>query len=105
MHTTSKFIHLLMGTWLLPHLGYCQCCCELWDAFFFLSCCCCPVAQSCPTFSDSMDCSTLGFPILHHLSELAETQVHRVFDAIQSSLPLSSPSPLAFNLSQRQGLF
>ena len=38
-------------------------------------------------------------------SELAQTHVHQVGDAIQPSLPLSSPSPLAFNLSQHQGLF
>ena len=43
---------------------------------------------------------------LHHqLLELAQTHVHRVCDAIQPSHPLSSPSPLAFNLSQHQGLF
>ena len=33
------------------------------------------------------------------------THVHGVSDAIQQCLPLSSPSPLAFNLSQYQGLF
>ena len=32
-------------------------------------------------------------------------RVHRVYDAIQPSHPLSSPSPPAFNLSQHQGLF
>ena len=31
--------------------------------------------------------------------------VHQVSNAIQLSLPLSSPSPPAFNLSQHQGLF
>ena len=36
--------------------------------------------------------------------ELAQTQVHRVGDAIQPSHPLLSPSP-AFNLSRHQGLF
>ena len=54
---------------------------------------------------DPMDCSTPGFPILHHLLELAHTHVHWVGDAIQPSHPLSSPSPPAFNLSQHQGLF
>ena len=39
------------------------------------------------------------------LPELTWTHVHCVGDAIQPSLPLSSPSPLAFNLSQHQGLF
>ena len=41
-----------------------------------------------------MDCSTPGFSVLHHLPELAQTQVHRVCDAIHPSHPLSSPSPL-----------
>ena len=30
------------------------------------------VAQSCLTFCDPMDCSTPGFPVLHHLPELAQ---------------------------------
>ena len=47
-----------------------------------------------------MDCSTPGFPAHHQLLELAQTQVHRIGDAIQPSHPLSSPSPPAFNLSQ-----
>ena len=49
-----------------------------------------------------MDCTTPGFPVLHHLPELAQTHVHRVGDAIQLSHSLSSPSPPAFNLSQHQ---
>ena len=36
---------------------------------------------------------------------VVQTHVHWVSDAIQPSHPLSSPSPLAFNLSQHQGLF
>ena len=43
-----------------------------------------------------------SFPVLHYLSEFAQTHVHWVCDAIQPSHPLS-PSP-AFNLSQHQGL-
>ena len=62
-------------------------------------------AQSCPTLCDPMDCSTPGFPVLHHLPELAQTHVHSVSDAIQPSHPLSPPSPPAFSLSQHQGLF
>ena len=50
-----------------------------------------------------MDCSSPGFPAHHQLPELAQTHVHRVGDAIQTSL--SSPSPPAFNLSQHQDLF
>ena len=52
-----------------------------------------------------MGCSTPGFPVHHQLPELTQTHVHWVGDAIQSSHPLSSPSPPAFNLSQHQGLF
>ena len=39
------------------------------------------------------------------LPEVAQTHVHQVSDAIQSSHPLSSPSPPGFNLAQPQGLF
>ena len=45
--------------------------------------------QSCPTLCDHMDCSTPGLPVLHHLLELVQTQVHRGRDAIQQSHPLS----------------
>ena len=54
---------------------------------------------------DPMDCSTPGFPVLHYLPVFTQTHVHWVSDAIQSSHPLLSPSPPAFNLSQDQGLF
>ena len=52
-----------------------------------------------------MDCSTPGLPVLHRLPEFAQTHVHGVGDAIQPSHPLLAPSPPAFSLSQRQGLF
>ena len=52
-----------------------------------------------------VDCSTPGFPVLHHLLELAQTHAQGVSDAMQPSHPLSPPSPPAFNLSQHQGLF
>ena len=57
------------------------------------------VAQLCPTLCDPMNRSTPGFPVHHQLPELAQTHVHQVSDAIQPSHPLSSPSPLSFNLS------
>ena len=63
------------------------------------------VAQSCLTLCDPMDCCMPGLPVHHQLPELTQTLVHRVSDAIQPSHPLSSPSPLAVNLSQQQGLF
>ena len=56
--------------------------------------CRCSVIKSCRTLCDPMDYSTLGFPVLHHFPELAQTQVHRVSDAIQPFHPLSSPSHL-----------
>ena len=49
-----------------------------------------------PVVSDSL---------LHYLTELAQTHIHWVSDAIQPSRPLSSPFPPAFNLPQHQGLF
>ena len=52
-----------------------------------------------------MDCSTPGFPILHYLSEFAQTHVHPVDDAIQPSHPLLPASAPALNLSQQQDLF
>ena len=56
---------------------------------------------------DPMNRSTPGLPVYHQLLKSTQTHVHCVSDAIQPSHPLSSPSPshLAFNLSQHQGLF
>ena len=69
------------------------------------ACCCCLVAWLCPTLCDPMDCSTPGFPVLHHLQELAQTHVHWFSDAIQPSHSLLSPSPPVLSLSQHQDLF
>ena len=66
---------------------------------------CCSVAKLCPTFCDPKDCRTPGFPVHHHLLELAQSHVHCIGDAIQPSHPPSPSSPSAFNLSQHQGLF
>ena len=52
-----------------------------------------------------MSCSLPGFPIHHQLPEFTQTYVCWVGDAIQSSHPLSSPSPPTFNLSQHHDLF
>ena len=51
------------------------------------------VTQSCPTLCDAMGCSMPGLPVHHQLSELAQTDAHRVGDAIQPSHLLLSPSP------------
>ena len=50
----------------------------------------CSITQSCPTLCNPMDCSTLGFPALHYLPELAQTNVHWVSEDIQPSLWSSS---------------
>ena len=51
-----------------------------------------------------MDRNMPGLPVYHQLPESTETHFHWVGDAIQPSLPLSSPSP-ALNLSQHQDFF
>ena len=54
---------------------------------------CCSVTQLCLTLCDPMDCSTAGFPVLHHLLELVQSHFHCVSDAMKPFHPLSSPSP------------
>ena len=68
-----------------------------------LDCCGFSVTQSCLILCNPVDCSTPGFPVLHHLLESAQTHVHRVGDAVLPSHPLLYPSPPAFNLSQHLG--
>ena len=71
--------------------------------------CVCEVAQSCPTLWDSMDCSTPGFPVHHHLPELAQTPFHRsrwcqptiTFSVVPFSSSLQSfPASRSFPVSQ-----
>ena len=64
-----------------------------------------PVARSCLTLCNPMDCSTPGFLVHHQLPEFTQTHVQWVGDAIQPSHPLSSPSLPTFNLFQHQHLF
>ena len=75
---------------------------------------CWSAAQSCSTLCDAMGYSTTGFPILHQLLQLAQTQVHLVSDATQPSHPvilfssclqtfLQTFSKLSFK--KNQGLF
>ena len=54
---------------------------------------------------NTMDYTKPGFPVHHQLPELAQTDVHCIGDAIQSSHPLLSPSLPAVNISQQQDLF
>ena len=64
------------------------------------------VAQLCPTLCDPMNCSTPGLPVHHQLSELTQTHVHRVSDAVSSSVvpfsscPQSLPASKSFPMSQ-----
>ena len=67
--------------------------------------CCCSVAKSCLTLCDPTDYSTPGFPVLHRLSEFAQTHVHWISDAIQPSHSLWPPLSPAPKLSQHQSLF
>ena len=64
-------------------------------------CCCCSVTKLCLTPCDPW---MLGFPVLHHLPDFAQTHVHWVNDTIQLSHTLSPPSPLALNTIKHQGL-
>ena len=63
------------------------------------------VFQSCPTLCDPINHSTPGIPVPHQLPQSTQTHVYRVGEAIRPSYPLSSPSPLAPNPSQHQGVF
>ena len=63
------------------------------------------VAQSCLTFCYSMIPSTLGLPVHHHLPKFTQTHIHRVSDAISSSVvpfsscPQSLPASESFPMS------
>ena len=65
---------------------------QKWPLFLFSAissnCCCCLVPKSCPTLCNPTDCSTPGFPVLHHLPEVALTHV-QVGDAVQPSHPVA----------------
>ena len=60
---------------------------------------------SCARFCDSVDCSTPGLPVPHHLQEFAQVHVHCISDAIQPSHPLMPSSPPALNLFPASGTF
>ena len=67
------------------------------------SLCCCSVAKLCPTLSDPRDCSTPGFPVLHHLPEFTELVMlsnHFISAARFSSCPRSVPASGSFPMSQ-----
>ena len=51
------------------------------------------------------ECSTPGLSVHHQLPEHTQAHVYQGGDAIQPSIPLSSPFPSTFNLTQHQDLF
>ena len=63
------------------------------------------VTQSCLTLCYPMNHSMPGCPVYHQIPESTQTHVHCVGDALEPCHPLGSPSPLALNLSQHDGLF
>ena len=62
------------------------------------------VAKLSLSLCNLVDCSTPGFPVLHHLLEFVQNRIHLVGDAIQPSHPLWPAFPPALNLSQHHGL-
>ena len=59
---------------------------------------CCSVAQSCPTRCNPMDCSMPGFPVLHHLPDLAQTHVHWITGVPSNHLVLCCPLLLLLSI-------
>ena len=59
-----------------------------WGWAFSLNVGCCSVAQLYSALCSPMDCSTPACPVLHYHPEIAQTHVHWVCDAIQTSHPL-----------------
>ena len=61
---------------------------------------CCSIAQLCLTLCDPMDCSAPGLPVHHQLPVAGSNSCPS-----SPTHPLPPPPPLAFSLSQHQGLF
>ena len=89
---TQNFIHLSTDFWTV----------QQWTIFLFMAF---VRSLSCVQLCYPLDCSALGFPVLHYLPEFAQIHVHWVSDAIEPCHPLLPPSPFAFNLFQHQSLF
>ena len=80
---------------------------SIYYLYFYSICCHCSVAQLCSTLCNLMDCSMRGFPILHHLSEVAQlTSTELVMPTISfsvitfSSCLQSFPASGSFPMSQ-----
>ena len=97
---TREFVSLGQYFWTLMWLGKCYCFFPLSEhipgpwaspghtfrlcpfSHNLVCCCCCSVTKLCPTLCNPVDCSTLGFLVLHFLPEFAQTHVHWVGDII-----------------------
>ena len=53
--------------------------------------CCCSVAWSCLILCDPTDCNTPGFPVFHHLPELALIHIHHSSQMPSNQLILRCP--------------
>ena len=74
--TISRYMTLVIPTGLTEcnnHLTFSMPCFKVVFYFFIIGCC--SVAKLCQTLCDPMDCSTPGFPVLHHLPDFAQTHV------------------------------
>ena len=49
-----------------------------------LHCYYCSASQSCPILCNSMDCSTPGLPVPHHLPEFAQVHAHCIGNGLDS---------------------
>ena len=105
-----RISHYLLNSYNLLNISFCTQEAEIIINFLvnvkeLLSLSLSSVTHSCLTLCNPMSHSMPRLPVYHQLPEFTQTHVHWVGDAIQPSHPLSSPSPLAFNLSPHQGLF
>ena len=73
-----------------------------WENFaHHWGCCCCSDANPLHrVLCNPVNCNTPDFPVLYYILKFAQTHVHWVGDAIQSSHPLLPPFPPVFKLSQ-----
>ena len=74
-------VYCVNGWYLLKSITYPlnECVLCKWMVYELKCCCCCcySITQLCSVCWDPMDCSMSGFPVLHHLPELAKTHIHR----------------------------
>ena len=81
--------------------GFCSCLLNINQLLRISNCISSVQSLSHVQLCDPMHFSIPGLPVHHQLSEFTQIHVHWVGDAIQPSHPLLSPSPPAFNLSQK----